>query len=140
MSTTFREHRLRFIMPIVAAALLAPLPQAAHAQSWAASQRSPLQEEIADRASKELKSFYAARQFRPLWLNEFGRPSGAASMLMNRLRTAQYDGLDPKTLRFARLAKLVEDAQRGGRRDVAKAEVELSEAFAAYVRGMRAVD
>jgi murein L,D-transpeptidase YcbB/YkuD len=116
-----------------------------HAQSRSAAgqtalQSSPLKREIADRASRELRPFYAARQFRPLWLNEFGRPSGAASMLMHHLRTAQFDGVDPKTLRFSRVAQLVDRARRGGQEDIARAEVELSAAYAAYVRAMRGAD
>jgi murein L,D-transpeptidase YcbB/YkuD len=126
--------------PILAAALLAPLPQIAQAQGpeQAASQAPALQREIARRASKDLRPFYAARGNQPLWLNEFGRPSGAASMLMSHLRTAQIDGVDPKKLRFSRLAKQVDKARRGDADDVAKAEVALSTAFAAYVRAMRA--
>lgn len=140
MGSTRREHVLRLMGPIVAAALLAPLPQAAQAQSRgvAASQSSALQREIADRAGKDLGAFYAARGNQPLWLNQFGRPSGAASMLMSHLRTAQFDGVDPKKLKFSRLAKAVEKARRGDTDDVAKAEVALSTAFAAYVRAMRA--
>ena len=131
---------LRLMGPILAAALLAPLPQGAHAQGrgQAVSQASALQREIARRASKDLRPFYAARGNQPLWLNEFGRPSGAAAMLMSHLRTAQFDGVDPKAIRFNRLAKQVDKARRGDADDVAKAEVALSTAFAAYVRAMRA--
>ena len=79
--------------------------------------------------------FYAARRFRPLWLNEFGRPWGAASMLMHHLRTAQFDGVDPKKLRFGLVAELVDRARRGDREDIARAEVELfGLAYAAYVQ------
>jgi murein L,D-transpeptidase YcbB/YkuD len=139
MGSTRREHLLRLMGPIVVAALLAPLPQAAQAQGrgQAVSQASALQREIAKRASRELRPFYAARGNQPLWLNEFGRPSGAASMLMSHLRTAQYDGVDPKKLRFSRLAKAVDKARRSDADDVAKAEVALSAAFAAYVQAMR---
>lgn len=130
---------LRLIGPVLAAALVAPLPQAAHAQGrgQASSPSSALQREIADRAGKDLRAFYAARGNQPLWLNAFGRPSGAASMLMHHLRTAQFDGVDPQKLRFSRLAKAVDKARRGDPDDVAKAEVALSTAFAAYVRAMR---
>src|SRR6478609_2000803 len=58
-------------------------------------------------------------------------------MLMSHLRTAQFDGVDPKKLKFSRLAKQVDKARRGDVDDVAKAEVALSNAFAAYVRAMR---
>ncbi|HYD24392.1 MAG TPA: L,D-transpeptidase family protein [Croceibacterium sp.] len=141
MGTPVTERMLRSILPALAAALLAPLPQAAHAQGWeTGGQRSFLQKEIADRASKELRPFYAARRFQPLWLNEFGRPSGAAAMLMHHLRTAQFDGLEPDRLRFERVARLVDKARRGDEEDIAKAEIALSTAFAGYVRGMRAAD
>jgi len=149
MQTKSVGRKLRLMKLVVVAALAAPLPHTAQAQDWsnsraqswqAQNQRSPLAGEIKDKAGKDLRPFYAARQFRPLWLNEFGRPSGAASMLMHRLRTAQYDGLKPSELKFDRLAELVDEARRGDRDDIARAEVELSRAFAAYVRGMRGVD
>ncbi len=139
MGSTRREHVLRLMGPALAAALLASLPQVAQAQGRgvAVSQPSVLQREIGERADRDLRAFYAARSNRPLWLNEFGRPSGAASMLLSHLRTAQFDGVDPKKLKFSRLAKQVEEARRGDTDDVAKAEVALSAAFAAYVRAMR---
>lgn len=130
---------LRLMGPVLAAALMAPVPHAAQAQGreQPVNQLSVLQREIAKRAGKDLRAFYAARGNRPLWLNEFGRPSGAASMLMSHLRTAQFDGVDPKKLRFSRVARQVDKARRGDADDVAKAEVALSTAFAAYVRAMR---
>jgi murein L,D-transpeptidase YcbB/YkuD len=149
MRTRAKERVLRSLLPALkvlgAAALLTPLPQVAQAQyrnsgSEIAGQPSALTREIADRAGKELRSFYAARQFRPLWLNEFGRPSGAASMLMHHLRTAQFDGVSPRKLRWNRVAKLVDRARRGDEDDIAKAEVALSAAYAAYVRAMRGAD
>jgi len=144
MGTRTKERMLRSLMPAVAAALLATQPHTAQAQARlgvaTAASQSPLQREIAERTSRELRPFYAARQFRPLWLNEFGRPSGAAAMLLHHLRTAQFDGLDPGRLGFAGIARRVERARRGDREDVARAEVELSSAYAAYVRGMRAAD
>ena len=145
MRTRAKEFVLRLVIPVmVAAALLAPLPLAAQARSrsgaWQAVQQSPLQREIADGVGRELRPFYAARQFRPLWLNEFGRPSGAAAMLMQQLRTARFDGIDPEKLRWYRVARLVDRARRGDREDIAEAEVELSAAYAAYVRAMRAAD
>ena len=129
MGFVARERMLRFFTPIMAAALLAPLPQSAVAQGF--NVNAQLREEIADRADDEVRDFYAARGNRPLWLNEFGRPSGAASMLMHQLVTAEFDGIDPKKLKVDRLAKRVDLARRGDTDDIARAEVELSEAFAA---------
>jgi len=144
MGARATERMLRSFL-IVAAALLAPLPHTAEAQQrlGVAEIRPPrnsLAAEIADRAGRELRPFYSARGYRPLWLNEFGRPSGAASMLMHHLRTAQFDGVDPKKLGFDKLATLVERARRGDHEDAAKAEVALSAAYAAYVRAMRGTD
>lgn len=145
MKVRFKERVLRLMLPAMAAALIAPLPQVAQAQSadsgWTNSERqTTLQREIADRVSKDLRPFYAARDFRPIWLNEFGRPSGAASMLMHQLRTSEFDGISPKKLRFSRIAKRVDRARRGDLDDIARAEAELSDTFAAYVRAMRAAD
>ena len=141
MKRTSGERVLRSILPALAAALLAPMPNVALAQGWETAGRpSALQREIEDRVSRDLRPFYAARRVRPLWLNELGRPSGAATMLMHRLRTAEIDRVDPQKLRFQRLAKLVDTARRGDEDDIAKAEVALSTGFAAYVRAMRAAD
>lgn len=141
MRTRVTERVLRLISSALAAALIAPLPQAAQAQGWeTAGQRPVVQREIRDRVDKDLREFYAARQFRPLWLNEFGRLSGAASMLMHHLRTAEFDGIDPRKIRFERLVKRLDKARRGDEDDIARAEVALSKAFAAYVRAMRAAD
>jgi murein L,D-transpeptidase YcbB/YkuD len=135
---------LRSLLSVAIAALIAPLPQTAHAQGQsrleAAGPQATLAREIAQRAGKDLRPFYATRQFRPLWLNEFGRPSGAASMLMHHLRTAQFDGVSPRKLRWNRVAKQVDRARRGDADDIANAEVALSAAFAAYVRAMRGAD
>lgn len=145
MKVRLKEHMLRLMLPIMAAALVAPLPFAAQAQPAGgeasdAGRQTALQREIADRVGKDLRAFYAARGHRPLWLNEFGRPSGAAAMLMHHLRTSGFDGINPKKLRFSRIAKRVDQARRGDIDDIARAEVELSETFAAYVQAMRAAD
>src|SRR5688572_27073479 len=123
MKARIKERMFRSILPAMAAVLLVPLPNGAQAQSrsdgWQASpQRVALQREIEDRVGKELRPFYAARQFRPLWLNEFGRPSGAASMLMHRLRTSEFDDINPKKLGFKKIARLVDRARRGDRDDI----------------------
>jgi murein L,D-transpeptidase YcbB/YkuD len=142
MGTRTKERVLRSLLPVAMTALLAPWPQLAQAQARneAAAPQSALTREIAARAGKDLRPFYAARQFRPLWLNEFGRPSGAASMLMHHLRTAEFDGVSPRKLRWNRVAKQVDRARRGDADDIAKAEVALSGAFAAYVQAMRGAD
>lgn len=142
MRVRFKERVLRSLLPLAIAALLAPLSQPALGQGRleVSGPQSALTREIAERAGRDLRPFYAARQFRPLWLNEFGRPSGAASMLMHHLRTAQFDGINSRKLRWNRVTKQVDRARRGDADDIAKAEVALSAAFAAYVRAMRGAD
>jgi murein L,D-transpeptidase YcbB/YkuD len=142
MMARCKERMLRSLLPVAIAALLAPWPQLAQAQSRVedSGPQVALNREIATRVGNDLRPFYAARQFRPLWLNEFGRPSGAASMLMHHLRTSQFDGVSPRKLGWNRVAKQVDRARRGDADDIAKAEVALSEAFAAYVRAMRGAD
>jgi L,D-transpeptidase YcbB len=136
------ERMLRSLLPALAAALLVPLPQAAHAQSRgvAESRASPLQREIAERAKDDIRSFYAARDFQPLWLDPAGRLSPAAQVLLDHLRTAQFDGIDTKAIGYDKLARLAEKARRGDAGDGAKAEVALSAAYAAYVRATRGAD
>ena len=139
MRARLTERMLRPLLLALAAALIAPLPQAAHAQSRgvAESQASPLREEIAERAKDEIRSFYAARDFRPLWMDAPGRPTHAAEVLLDHLKTAQIDGVDPRATGYDKLVRLVEKARRGGAGDSAKAEVALSAAFASYVRATR---
>ena len=139
MRARLTERMLRPLLPTLAAALLVPLPQAAHAQSRgvAETRASPLREEIEERAKDQIRSFYAARDFRPLWMDASGRPLRAAEVLLDHLKTAQVDGVDARAVGFEKLARLVEKARRGGAGDSAKAEVALSSAFANYVRATR---
>ena len=135
---------LRSLLPILAAALAVPMagPAAAQSSEWrdepSGSTQALIREEIGDRAGKELRAFYAARNNEPLWVNDLGRPSGAASLLLLRLRSAEFDGLDPGDFQTDKLTKLLDRARRGDEDDIAKTEVALSEAFAGFVRQMRA--
>jgi murein L,D-transpeptidase YcbB/YkuD len=136
---------LRFVFPALAAALIAPLPQAASAQdsSWRngagnGGAASRIRQTIAGQVQNDtdLRSFYAARGNTPLWLDEFDRPSGAATLLWLRMRTADRDGVDPEQLHLDRLSGLLDRAREGGPDDAARAEVALSQAFVAYARAM----
>ncbi|HSQ96434.1 MAG TPA: L,D-transpeptidase family protein [Croceibacterium sp.] len=138
------ERLLRFVLPALAAALVAPLPQpafaveaASHDATGAAAMPSQLGREIASHASKDLRAFYAARGNAPLWLDESGWSSSAATLLWLRMRTADRDGLNPAQFDLDNLAKLTDRARDGDPGDVARAEVALSSAFAAYVKAMR---
>jgi len=87
-------------------------------------------------SNPEIAAFYAARQYRPLWVR--GSTVGdEAHVLLDLLRTAESDGRDPD--RYLRLGvrEAVERARGGDPQALALAEVVLSSAFAAYVRDLR---
>ena len=120
-------------------AIGAPIP--ASAAPFGGQAYAQLREEIADRADN-LERFYAARDNRPLWLAPDGSVTPAAEQLLRRLDTAQFDALDDKTLKRLETRSVRRDldrAQSGKPSSVARAEVELSQLFADYVRAMRAV-
>lgn len=98
-----------FAVPAAAATRPAPVAPAATGQS--------------------VDDFYAARGGRPLWLTPENQ--GAAEALLDLLRSARADGLDPATYHVAEL-------ERGfWRRDARAQEVLLSRAFGAYVRDLK---
>jgi L,D-transpeptidase YcbB len=150
MGITVSERLLRSILPVLkvfgAAVLLASLPQGAQAQVRQAQVQNPstapavVKRQIAKRADRDLRAFYASRGNEPLWLNELGRPSGAATVLLHQLRTAQFDRVDARKIRIDRLAQRLDRARRGDEDDIARAEVDLSKAFVAFVQSMRDAD
>ncbi|MGX7952403.1 L,D-transpeptidase family protein [Tsuneonella sp. HG249] len=98
-----------------------------------------LRAEIAGEAD-ELRQFYAQRGHQPLWIYPDGRATAAAEILLTRLDTAQFDGLDPRTVKRLRTRSLRRDfdrAARGRPEDVARAEIGLSKLFTYYVTAMR---
>ena len=146
MTSITGKRLLRFALPALAAALMAPLPQVAFAQdrAWREEEgngglAAQIRREIADHAGKDLRAFYAARGNAPLWLDDFDRPSGAATILWLRMRTADRDGLDPERFNLDKLTKQLDRAREGdpSPSDLARAELALSSAFADYVRAMR---
>ena len=111
-------------LPVGQAALAAPAAVVAAVKSAAKSDR-------------ELRAFYQARKNRPLWFEE-GPDTRAARQLVELIATADLDGLDPEEYRPRQLVDAVERAaQEGSAKDVARAELMLSRAFAAYVRDSR---
>jgi murein L,D-transpeptidase YcbB/YkuD len=76
-----------------------------------------------------------------LWFSPDGSPTQAVDLLLDRLDTAQFDGIQGKPLKRLRTGGLrrdIDKAMRGNAGDIAKADVELSEMFAEYVRAVRA--
>jgi murein L,D-transpeptidase YcbB/YkuD len=146
MTSITGKRLLRFALPALAAARMAPLPQVAfaHERAWGGEEgngglAAQIRREIADHAGEDLRAFYAARGNAPLWLDDFDRPSGAATILWLRMRTADRDDLDPERFNLDKLTKQLDQAREGdpSPSDLARAELALSSAFVDYVRAMR---
>ncbi|QSR16129.1 L,D-transpeptidase family protein [Novosphingobium sp. KA1] len=110
-------------------------PDAASGAPGAAGELA-LQAAIRAEAGGKLGRFYAARGYRPLWL-ENGQSGRPAALLLEELGEADLDGLrpgryDPEALRGALAA-----AQGGDPRAQARAELALSRVFVRYVHEMR---
>lgn len=98
-----------------------------------------LRAQIAGEAD-ELRAFYAKRGNQPLWIYPDGRPTAAAEILLTRLDTSQFDGLNERVVRRLRTRALRRDferAMRGDPDDIARAEIGLSKLFTYYVTAMR---
>ncbi len=92
---------------------------------------------LAASSGQSIADFYAARGGQPLWLREDGSAGEAAAMLVDYLRTAEADGLDPGRYPVAQLNRALQSAWGGSPARIRTADVMLSEAFAAYVRDLK---
>lgn len=110
----------------------AEAPNAAPVQAAGDAVARAIQEE----AGGALKRFYADRGFRPLWApgGKIGRSAGT---LIGFLESARLDGLKPSSYGLDDLREAVAAARGGDPTAVARAELELSAAFARYVRDQR---
>jgi murein L,D-transpeptidase YcbB/YkuD len=94
--------------------------------------------DIGDQARGDLRAFYRSRANRPLWLTAAGTISPAALALLDLVRTAEIDGLDPAELEVGALERAMRKVKGGpGERSLARAELALSKTFAAYVEAIR---
>jgi len=128
--------------------LLAPILLAiAGASSWTAAVAAPAPARsqpgaatvagaIRQAADGDLKTFYAGRNFRPLWAPA-GRIGRSADALIGFLESADLDGLKPSSYRIDDLRRAVAEARSGDPRAVAGAELKLSAAFTRYVQDQR---
>lgn len=91
---------------------------------------------IREDARGSIKRFYAGRGFRPLWASG-GKIGRQADALIDFLKTADLDGLRPASYAIGDLDAAIRNAESGDPRAVARAELELSAAFARYVRDQR---
>ena len=112
---------------VVAASIAAAAPLApAQAKTVAAA--------TAKLPAQSVEDFYRARNGEPLWLTPGA--ADAANELVSLLSSASLDGLAP-TYFSTELQTALATARNGKRKDVARADRLLSEAFASYVRDLR---
>lgn len=107
-------------------------PTAAFAQPGANS----VGQEIKSQVGGKLRPIYAARGFWPLWVKN-GTVTPSADKLLSYLESAEADGLNPRDYDAANVRAAVERARDGTPRDLTRAELALSQAFARYVRDVR---
>lgn len=122
--------------------LCAGLPSVAMAEdpeARASAARTPadaIASAIEHDASGRIKSFYASRDYRPLWVSK-GRIGPEAKALIGYLETAELDGLKPSRYKPDKLQDALANATNGDPEAVARAEVLLSDALARYVADTR---
>lgn len=117
---------------LLAVAFVLPVAPSAFAQASAASVAA----QIKVSAGGKLKGFYRTRGYWPLWIRE-GKVGPEADRLIQLTSTARLDGLKPGKYDPDDLRKTVQAARAGSPEALAKAELELSQTLADYVRDMR---
>lgn len=91
---------------------------------------------IRDEAGGDVKRFYAARAYKPLWIRA-GKVGPEAVTLLGYLSTASRDDLKSSAYDLEKLEALIAQARSGDPQALARADVALSTSFARYVRDMR---
>jgi L,D-transpeptidase YcbB len=128
-----RAHGPLFLSALAAALTTAALPAPAAAQgapNMAAALRS------ADGGTREIRTFYRANGYRPLWTRG-GMIGQEADALLSLIATADADGLDPGEYRIRSLEEAIDRARTGDPRALARAEMMLSRAYVDYARDTR---
>ena len=108
----------------------------AAAREAAATANPAVANALREEAGGDLKRFYAERDFRPLWVRS-GKIGPQAAMLVDYVRSAELDGLNPSSYDIDDLRERIAEARTGDPQAVARAELELSATFARYVRDLR---
>jgi murein L,D-transpeptidase YcbB/YkuD len=88
---------------------------------------------------RDLRAFYAARNYRPIWITAAG-PRPEARKLFEILESAELDGLESDKFRVRSIRDAFDDlAEESSPKRLARAEALLSNNFVAYVRALRRV-
>jgi len=133
------SRRLATLAAILCTAGLAPaLPGLAAPPARAQESAGPgLRASLLAQAPAELRPFYAARGWSPLWLDGAGRVRPAAALLLEQVEQSRADGIRPGRLRAGDLHRALDRAADGDPRDLARAELAASRAYVAWVRALR---
>lgn len=136
-----RHPSLRRTLGPVACALalgLAPgailLPAPARAEAPAANLRA----ELADHATGDLRPFYAARGWRPLFVTEAGQVRQAAFLLLGQAEQAKMDGIRPSRVKAGDLRKALDHLGNGDPKALARVELAAARVYANWVKALRA--
>jgi L,D-transpeptidase YcbB len=124
-------HSFRKLGGVVAGVLLAAAPLSLVLPSAAAAETIA----VPQATGQTVADFYKARRGAPLWLTPAA--GNAAEQLISLLSSANLDGLSPDKYQPAALQAAVAEAKSGKRKLVERADQELSQAFADYVRDLR---
>ena len=127
-----RPAHIFLLSALVPAMLATASPAAADVRLPTSLQH--LKDEIrAEGGKKDIKEFYKARDYRPLWISgTVIRPE--ANRLVALLENAEIDGLDPGDYKPKALAEILAKARTGDADALAEAELRLSRAYADYAR------
>ncbi|MGS1017321.1 L,D-transpeptidase family protein [Allosphingosinicella humi] len=124
---------------LIAGLMAAATPAPAIAQPGTANRPDTAYQvavEIRSSVGRDIRAFYRDRGYRPLWIKD-GTIGPEADRLIEYLETADLDGLDPADYDSGALGRAVDKARGGSPEALAKAEIKLSRAFAAYVHDVR---
>lgn len=91
---------------------------------------------LRDEARGAFREFYAARDFRPLWVSG-GALNEAAFRFLEIVDSAGADGLDPEDYALRDARRLIARTAGADAEALAEAEIELSRAFVRLVQDMR---
>ena len=122
-------HFFQRLGGVVAGVMLATAPL-----SYAHAAAAPVvrQPQVLDQS---VEAFYRARNGAPLWLSP--KAGNASQQLVELLKTADLDGLQPTQYDTPAVEDALRSAWGGNQKAVAHADQLLSEAFVAYARDLR---
>ena len=127
-------HVFKWTSGITAAVAFAAAPLSS-AYAAPAPAQAPQAPQAAQPARLGVWDFYRSRAGAPLWLAPAA--GNAAEDLVALLKSADVDGLNPDRYGIAALDKALRDASGGNPNAVQRADIMLSQAFAAYVDDLR---